>query len=176
MRHDNGQRHEFGGFITGESKHQALVAGTLFFVQPLAFGDALRDVGRLPVDRRQDGAGVGIKAHLRGGVADFAHGLAHHFGVGDLRPRGDFAGYDHHAGFRQAFAGDPTVGVAFQQPIEDGVGNLLAHLGGLALGHGFRGEQEVFQSHNVSFALAARGALRCVGGRVSTDSTGRLIV
>ena len=93
--------------------------------------------------------------------------LAHDLAVRDLGARGDLAGHDHHAGLRQALAGHPAVRVLREQRIEDGIGNLVAHLVRVSLGHGFRGEQEIFQGHGFSFAVAAQTPRRqCVSSRV----------
>src|SRR3984893_2901614 len=64
MRERDRQRHLFRRLVAGEHEHQSLVAGALFRVQPLALGDALRDVGRLRLDRSQDGAVVAVKAGI----------------------------------------------------------------------------------------------------------------
>ena len=85
MRHRDRQRHDFGGLVARESEHQALVAGALFLVQAFALGDALRDVGRLGLDRGQDRTHIAVEADFGAVVADVDGGLARDFHIVRLR-------------------------------------------------------------------------------------------
>ena len=68
----------------------------------------------------------------------------------------DFAGEDDKLGRGQGFAGDAGFGVFRQEEIDDGVGNLVGDLVGMAFGHGFRGEEK----------LIAHGTpIECWGGK-----------
>ena len=58
------QRHQRRRFVAGVTEHQPLVAGALVEVDAFALVDALRDIRRLAVDRRQDGAAFVVKADV----------------------------------------------------------------------------------------------------------------
>ena len=70
------RRHELGRLVGRVAEHQALVAGALLLVEALALGHALRDVGRLLLDRREHRAGLVVEAHRGVGVADVLDRLA----------------------------------------------------------------------------------------------------
>ena len=150
----NRKRHEFLGFIAGKAEHHALVAGPLFGVQALAGGDALGDVGRLTVERGQDGAGIAVKSQRRIIEADIAYRPAHDVGVVNASLGGDLSRHHHHACFHQGFAGDSAVRVLGQQSVQDPVRNLIAHFVWMALGYRFRGKQKIFSRHQPSPCLA----------------------
>ena len=141
-------RHQLGGLVRGVAEHHPLVAGAeLVRVDPLLrlerVVDAKRDVGRLLLERGDRAAGLIVEAEPRVVVADLADGVAHdrlHVAVGlgrHLAEDEDEAGggrhLDRHAGLR----------VAREDVVEDGVGDLVAELVGVALGHGLRGEEGV---------------------------------
>src|SRR5207247_5325908 len=69
VRGVDGEGHVLPGLVAGVAEHHALVARALLLEEPLALGDALRDVERLPLDRRHDGAAVAVEAALRGVAA-----------------------------------------------------------------------------------------------------------
>ena len=85
VRERDRQRHELVGLVARVAEHHALVAGA-GDVERVVVGrvgarlvrlvDALGDVGRLLVDRVDDGAGVGGEAEVGVGVADLADRLA----------------------------------------------------------------------------------------------------
>ena len=114
--------------------------------------DALRDVGRLLVERHVDGAGVGVEAVLRARVADLAHDAAHDLRHVERRRRRDLAGDEHEPGRDQRLARHAAHRVVGQDRIEHRVGDLVGDLVGVALGHGLRGEHHV--------ARHRRGSLR----------------
>ena len=58
VRGVDGEGHVLLRLVAREAEHHALVAGALLLEQALALGDALGDVGRLPLDRGDDGAAV----------------------------------------------------------------------------------------------------------------------
>ena len=138
VRERNRQRHQLGRLVAGEAEHEPLVAGAL--VELARAIHAHRDVRRLTVDRRQDGAGLVVETHLRGRVADLLDRLAGEFGIGDARVGRDLAGDDNHSGLAEHLAGDARLGVVADDLVDDGVGDLVAHLVGMPLGDGFRGE------------------------------------
>ena len=63
VRHLDRQRHQLLGLVARVAEHQALIAGAL--LGGIAAIDALRDVGRLLLDRDHHRAGVGVEAHVR---------------------------------------------------------------------------------------------------------------
>ena len=83
VREHDRQRHQLVGLPGGVAEHHPLVARSLA-VQRVAVTvlllvrvvDALRDVGRLLVDRDDDAARLGVEAELRARVADLADPLA----------------------------------------------------------------------------------------------------
>ena len=87
--HDR-QRHPLRRLVAGVAEHHALVARALASrsaprrLRLVAGVHALRDVGRLLVERDHDAAGVGVEAVLGVGVADVAHDGAHDGGDVDV--------------------------------------------------------------------------------------------
>ena len=123
MRHLDRERHQLRCLIASVTEHHALIAGALLLVQAFAFGDALRDIRRLLLDRGQNRTGVAVETHGGIGVADLAHHLAHDLDVTHLGLAGDLAGDHDHSGFRQALAGDAAVGIPGQVSVENRVGH-----------------------------------------------------
>src|SRR5690606_14663944 len=100
-------------------------------------------------------------------VADGADGRAGDGGDVEDRGRGDLAGDHDEPGGDQRLAGDAGRGVVLEGGVEDGVADLIRDLVGVALRHGFGGEE-----------LAAQPALlwtRGVGQQVSGSRTGRQV-
>ena len=133
-QHDR-QRHQLVGLAAGEAEHQALVAGA-------ARVDAHRDVGRLLVDRREDGAGLGVEAVLGARVADRR---------GSSRGRSSGSRRRRLVVISPAMTARPVVtsvsqatrptGSCGEDGVEDGVGDLVGDLVGVPLGDGLGGEQ-----------------------------------
>ena len=123
----DGGGHQLGGLVGGVAEHHALVAGA-------AGVNALGDVAGLLVDGGDDGAGVGVEAVERVVVADGGDHAAHQALEIDVGLGGDFAGDDHEAGGGQGFGGDAAVGVLLQAGVENGVGDLVGNLVGMAFG------------------------------------------
>src|SRR5690606_838717 len=121
-------------------------AGALLLV--LGGVDALADVARLLADGVEHGAGVAVVAHGGVGVADIADDVADDSFVGNGGGGGDLAGHHGHAGLHQGFHGDAGVGVLLEQGVQDRIGDLVAHLVGMALGDGLGREQSCF-SHGL---------------------------
>jgi len=128
------QGHVFFGLAACEAKHHALVAGAFFI-------DAHGDVGRLLFDALQHRHRLEVEGHVRIGVADLLHRVAHD--LVDVHPAVDRALAAHHGHARRdhRLAGDAGVGVLGQHGVEDGVGDLIGDLVGVPHRDGFRGEQ-----------------------------------
>jgi len=137
----DGEGHETVGFFAGETKHEALVARSLFGVQTFAGVDALGDVGRLLVEGDHDGATVVVEALVAVVVADSLGGVADGLGDVYIAIAGDFPGDDGEAGGDHGFAGDSGVGVHGEHGIENGIGDLVGHFVGMAHGDGFGGKK-----------------------------------
>ena len=105
----DGHGHEHRGLVAGIAEHQALVARSLIQVKPAALVHPLGDVTGLLVDGGQHRAGLPVKAHGRGVVADIPDGFAHDLGHVHPGGGGDLTGNEGHAGGDQAFAGHPGV-------------------------------------------------------------------
>ena len=103
MREHDRQRHQLVGLGAGVAEHQPLVAGA-------ARIDALRDVGRLFVDRRQHRAGLGVEPELGARVADVLDRLADDVLEIDVAAGRDFAGDDRQPGRDERFARDAAAG------------------------------------------------------------------
>src|ERR1043166_4211393 len=147
MRGLDREGHQLGRLVAGVAEHPALIARALLLVQSFAFGDALRDVGRLSLDGRDDRAGVAVEASGGVSIADVAHDIAHDFVVADSFFAGDLAGDDDHAGLRQRLAGNAAVGIAVEMRVEYRIGDLVAHLIGMPFGDRLRSEKKVFRCH-----------------------------
>ena len=87
-------------------------------------------------------------------VADLADGLARDLREVELGLGGDFAADDHDVGLRVGLAGDAAELVLREAGVEDGVGDRVADLVGMALAHGFRREDVVFAHVSVSASLS----------------------
>ena len=102
------------GLVAGVAEHQALVAGA-------ARVHAHRDVGRLAVNRREHGAGLGVEAVFAARVADFGDRLADDVLIVDLGGRGDFAGDQGEARRDQRFARHAAHGILRENGVENRV-------------------------------------------------------
>ena len=143
-------RHELGGFVAGIAEHQPLIAGPLLLVQPFPFRHPLGDIGGLLVDGDEDGAGVGIEAHGRVGVADVADGLTDDLGIFDAGVGGDLAGNHGHTGGHESFAGDARFGILGQDGVEDGIGDLVGNLVGMTFADGLGSKKIIVHRHGDS--------------------------
>ena len=133
------QRHQLLGLVARVAEHQALIAGAL--LGRVAAVDALRDVGRLALDRDHDGAGVGVEADLRARETDITDDAAHDALEIEQRLGGDLAGDQHEAGLGHRFAGDPAERIDGEATVEDRIAHLIAQLVGVTFGDGLGREQ-----------------------------------
>ncbi len=140
VRVGDGRRHELGRLVGGVSEHETLIAGSLLLVKAFAFGDTLRDVGRLLFDGREHGAGLVVESHPRARVADVLHRLAHDHGHVDDGAGRDLARDHDDARLGERLARDARLRILGEDGVENGVGNLVAKLVGMTLGDGLRRE------------------------------------
>ena len=148
------QRHQLVGLVRGVAEHHSLVAGAdavervvVAVLRLEGVVDALRDVGRLLVDRDDDAARLGVEAVLGARVADLPDRLADEPRNVDVGLGRDLAGDDDEAGRDQRLAGDAAGRIVPEDGVEDGVRDLVGDLVGVALGDRLRGEGERARSH-----------------------------
>ena len=153
MRIMDRRRHQVRRLVAGVAEHDALVARADVLVAGRVH--ALGDVGGLAVQQHLDRGVVPVEARLF--VADVPDGAARRRDdlVAGHRRRPAVFARDHHAvGGGERFAGDPDLagietrgcGLAVEQ-VHDLVRNSVAHLVGVAFGHGFAREQIVLPRH-----------------------------
>ncbi|MNS84510.1 hypothetical protein D3C72_1183400 [compost metagenome] len=118
------RRHQNVGFVGRIAKHQALVASTL--LKRIGTINALVDVRGLFANCAQNGARVGIKAHIRMHVADFTHGVTGD--LFDINPctGGDLTTHQNHASFDIGFARHARFRILFQDRIQHCIGDLVS--------------------------------------------------
>src|SRR5579862_2003459 len=141
VREHDRQRHELVRLVDGVAEHHPLVASALTVERVLVAAlllvrvvDALRDVGRLLVDRDDDAACVGVEAELRARISDLGDLAADEPRDVDVDLGRDLAGYDDEAGRDQRLAGDAAVRVLGKDCVENGVGDLVGDLVRMTLG------------------------------------------
>ena len=127
VRQHDRQRHELGRLRARVPEHQALVACP-------AGVDALADVARLFVDRREDGARLVVEAVLRARVADVLDDLADDLLEIDVAVGGDLAGNDGQPRRHERFARDAGDRILREDGIENAVGNLIGDFVGMTFG------------------------------------------
>ena len=148
----DGEGHILLGLVTGVAEHHALVAGAVVQAVILyallhlqAFVHAQGDVGGLLIDGGDHGTGVTIKAELGAVIPDVPHHIPGHPGDVHIAVGGDLAHHMDQAGGHRGLAGHTGHGVLLQDGVQHRVGDLVADLVGMPLGHRFRGKK--FLSH-----------------------------
>jgi len=119
-QHDR-HRHELIGLIRRVTEHHPLVAGATGI-------DASGNVGRLPADRADDGAGLVVEAIRGVGITNAFNGLPDnlwnvHVGIGCDLPRDTGKSRGH-----QRFTRDARIGVIRKDGVEDRIGNGICDL------------------------------------------------
>ena len=143
--------HQFGRLVAGVAEHESLVACTLLggLLAICLLGiDALGDVGALRGDDVVDEDGVGVEDVVAVVVADLADRIADDLSKiqGRLEwllaelGNGDLTADHHDVALGVGLAGDAAHRIQCQACIEDGVGNGVADLVGMAFADGFGGE------------------------------------
>jgi len=173
VRQVDGQGHEDGRLGAGVAHHEALVPRALEVIGVLHLaGPHLprlvhpsRDVGRLLPDRDGDPAGVAVEADVGGGVPDVPDLGADDLGDLGVTGGGDLPGHVHEARGDHRLHRDPGGPVLFEEGVEDRVGDAVADLVGMALGHGLGGEEAQLGHRVILAACAAPPASRPPCGR-----------
>ena len=145
--------HQVGRLVAGEAEHDPLIAGALVLVGPFRPGiDALCDFDRLAVEMIFEGQRLPVETILL--VTDLAHRPADDTFDLFLRTFGpvavlehalaaDFTGQNDALRSGHRFAGDARFGVLREEQVDDGVGNLVGDLVGMAFRNAFGGEKIV---------------------------------
>ena len=137
--------HELRRLVARVAEHQALVTGTLLRLL-LALGrlgvDALGDVGRLLGDVHVHHHLVGVEHVVVIHIADFANGLAGQLHVVELGLGGDLTADHGDVGLHVGFTGDAAELVLRKAGVQNGVGDRVGDLVGMALADGLGREDE----------------------------------
>ena len=143
MRVVDRRRHQLGRLVAGVAEHQALVAGTGVEMVVAGLVDALGDVVGLLVVADHDGTALVVDAVVGVVVADALDGVARDLDVVDVRVGRDLAGQHHEAGVAQRLGGDARARILREDRVQDGVGDLVRDLVGMAFRDGLGGEEEI---------------------------------
>lgn len=130
--------------------HDSLIAAADDAV-PFGLSHALLYIRRLLMDVSKDQARIGRKAQGRVGIADIGNdfpGQGRHIDGGR---RGDFTSQGQDIAGNKGFDSHVRGRILRQVGVDDGVGNLVTNLIGMAFGHGFRCQIRVMAvSHVIS--------------------------
>jgi hypothetical protein len=85
---------------------------------------------------------------VRPGVTDLPDRLPDHLLEVHIGAGADLAQDQDQAGGGGRLTGDPRIRVILEDPVEDGVADLVTHLVRVTLGHGLRGEEELSCGHS----------------------------
>jgi hypothetical protein len=127
------------GLVGGIAEHDTLVTGTEL-LESLLVVKTLSNVGALLLNGDEDVASLVVEALLGRVVADVLDGVTDDLLVVDLGLGGDLAEDHDHAGLGGTLASDLGERVLLEAGIEDGVGDLVSDLVGVALADGLGGE------------------------------------
>ena len=154
MCEGDGHRQEFGRLVARVADHHSLVSGArlrdFLFVGRLVPDferrvHALGDIGRLFVDRGDDRAGIAVEAVLRARVPYFLDDIPGELRDIDVSVCRYLARDKHESGRHEHLARHAPLRVVLEDRVEDAVRNLIGHLVGMALRHGFRSKQKLFR-------------------------------
>src|SRR6476659_4491505 len=93
---------------------------------------------------------MAVESHRGIGVPDLAHNFADDIDITDLSTARNLPGHHHHAGLRETFEGHAAVGISCEMSVENCIRNLIAQFIRMAFGNGFRCEQKIFDSHEMT--------------------------
>src|SRR5262249_37269141 len=136
-------RHQFWSLPDGESKHQALIPSSLlisiFPLYPYRI-HTLGNIARLPAQRLDNNAGVGVKLRVFLDISDVPDSGAHFIEIIKLRVRGDLASDNNQIAFCQSFARNTALGIPGQTRVKDAIRNRIANFIRMTFGNRFRRE------------------------------------
>lgn len=155
--HD-GKRHHLGGLVGSVTEHNTLVTSTNLLEGTVV--ETLSNVGRLLLNGNQDVTGLVVETLLGRVVTNLLDSVSDDLLVVDLRPGGDLTKDHDHTSFGGGLTSDLGEGVLSETSVEDGIGDLVTDLVGVALTNGLGSEKEV-----------ARGQLSGGSITVNVDSS-----
>ncbi len=137
VRQVNGHRHVGRGFVAGEAEHHALIPGSL-----LGLGHPGVNVGTLGTDVAVQRMVLRTEVLVRS-ITDALQYVFHYAGIvhPDVGAGRDFPQQKDMAGFHRRFTCYPGHGIHRQVGVQHGVTDLVTHFVGMALAHGFAGEE-----------------------------------
>ena len=138
MSQQDGQRHQFRGFIRGVSEHNPLVSGTL--VPTVGIADRLRYFQRLRTHTQYDVCRFRTERLVVVGVSNFANGLTHNCLVVEPCPGRDFASEDYQRTLAERFTGYVAEFVLSEIGIKNAIRDIVAYLVRVSLRDRFRGK------------------------------------
>ena len=153
MREHCRQRHVLGRLVRRVTEHHALIARAdrirrvhLAFAGLDRLVDALRDVGRLLVERDENAAGVGVEPVARVRIADLAHRLTDDLRNVHITRRRNLPNHMRLPRRHERLTGNASLRILRENRIEDAVGNLIGEFIGMPLGHGLGCKQHFFHT------------------------------
>lgn len=129
-----GKGEELGGLVGGIAEHDTLVTSTKI-LEAVVKVETLGNIGRLLLDGDEEVKGLVVKALGGVIVTDVLDGVADNLLVVDLALGGDLAEDHDHASLGGGLASNLGHRVLSQARIENGVGNLIGNLVGMALAY-----------------------------------------
>jgi hypothetical protein len=130
-----GKGEELGGLVGGITEHDTLVTGTEG-LEAVVKVETLSDIGGLLLNGDEEVEGLVVEALGGVIVADVLDSVADNLLVIDLGLGGDLAEDHDHTGLGGSLASNLGHGVLSQAGIEDGIGDLIGNLVGVALTYG----------------------------------------
>ncbi len=166
------QRHQLRRLVAGVAEHQPLIART--YIQPVARAflclqravNAHRNVRRLLMDGGNDRAAVAVKTEFRPRIADLAHSIAHDLLQVNVRVRRDLAHDGNQPRRAECLARHARQGILAEHLVQDRIGNDVADLVGMPLGHGLTGKKLFFHECIFPFLILSYLCLFCLWGHL----------
>ena len=131
---EEGQGEELRGLVGGIAEHDTLVTSAQL-LEGLLVVKTLSDIRGLLLDRDEEVEGLVVEALLRVVIANVLDGLADDLLVVKLGVGGDLTEHHDHTGLGGRLAGNLGEAVLRQAGVEDGIGDLIRDLVGVALAY-----------------------------------------
>lgn len=153
----DGEGKVLGSLVGGISEHDTLVTGTEL-LESLLVVKTLGNIGALLLNGNEDVASLVVEALLGRVVANLLDGVTDDLLVVDLGLGGDLTEDHDHAGLGGSLASDLGERVLLEAGVEDGIGDLVSDLVGVALADGLGGETVALRvSRRVHMCRQAHG-------------------
>ena len=128
-------------------EYDTIDAGHILVIMPETIKLKILELRGLPVQIYLDPACLRVKTPVRFRISDLLNDPPGKTGIVHLRLRGDFAENMYRVGGAGHLAGNPGLGILFQQGVQDSVRDLIADLVRMAAGDGFGGK--IVSVHNI---------------------------